>query len=70
MAQQGNVWEHFVVIGLTHNKPLQTVHGEPGFLGTDARYKPDFIDCLPYVDEASNKGKRPPPQLPTVSTLD
>ncbi|KAF6266032.1 AEX-3 domain-containing protein [Scenedesmus sp. NREL 46B-D3] len=66
MAQPKHLWQHFVVIGLTNNRPLQTVHGEPGFLGTEARYQPNFIDGLPHIDEALNKTKQPPPQLPTV----
>lgn len=64
VSQAQQLWEHFVVVGLP-NTGLQTVHGEPGFLGTDQKYKPAFVDSLPHsnFDEAC----RLPPQLPTVS---
>ncbi|KIY96716.1 hypothetical protein MNEG_11246 [Monoraphidium neglectum] len=55
------LFEHFVVCGLSGHG-LQTVQGEPGFLGTDVNYKPSFLDRLPHSD---NPKRQPPPQLPT-----
>jgi hypothetical protein len=61
--QQEQLWEYFVVVGLP-KAGLQTITGDAGFLGTDQKYKPAFVDSLPHsnFDEAS----RLPPQLPTV----
>jgi hypothetical protein len=56
------LFEHFVVCGLS-GQNLQTVLGEQGFLGSDVKYKPSFLDRLPHHD---NPKRQPPPQLPTV----
>lgn len=56
------LFEHFVVCGLAGHG-LQTVQGEPGFLGVEVKYKPAFLDRLPHGDDPK---RQPPPQLPTV----
>jgi hypothetical protein len=62
--QSEQLWEYFVVAGLP-KVGLQTVQGDAGFLGTDQKYKPVFVDSLPHssFDESCHL----PPQLPTVS---
>lgn len=62
--QQEQLWEYFVVAGLP-KVGLQTLQGEAGFLGTDQKYKPAFVDSLP--NSAFDESCRLPPQLPTVS---
>jgi hypothetical protein len=62
--QQEQLWEYFLVIGLP-KVGLQTVQGDAGFLGTDQRYKPAFMDSLPK--STFDESCRFPPQLPTVS---
>lgn len=56
------LFEHFVVCGLT-GQSLQTVQGEPGFVGGTAKYKPSLIDHFPHVEDPK---LQPPPQLSTV----
>lgn len=58
------LFEHFVVCGLS-GAGLAAVSGEGGFLGSDVKYKPAFLDRLPHGDDA--RRRPPPPQLPTVS---
>jgi hypothetical protein len=59
------LFEHFVVCGLA-GQGLQTVLGSQGFLGTEVKYKPSFLDRLPHCDDPK---RQPPPQLPTVRPL-
>lgn len=64
--QQEQLWDSFVVVGLP-KVALQTIQGDAGFLGTDQKYKPAFVDSLPHT--TFEEPCRLPPQLPTVSTV-
>jgi hypothetical protein len=65
-AAADSLWDCCVVVGLPCTT-LQTVQGDQGFLGTDHRYKPAFVDSLPYC--IFDEGCRLPPQLPLVRAL-
>jgi hypothetical protein len=62
-VKTNQLFERFVVCGLSPEL-LCTVAGEPGFLGTNFRYRSSLIDQLPYTN-GDNSGV--PPQLPAVS---
>jgi hypothetical protein len=63
-VKTNQLFERFVVCGLSPEL-LCTVAGEPGFLGTNFRYKASLIDQLPHTNGDNSSV---PPQLPAVGS--